>query len=62
LILVAFGSIILAGYRLCQPGVSKTVRSLIIKQHILYIIVFIVCNMYIVLVASDRNNFIVKNP
>jgi len=52
LIILAVVSILIAGYRLLQPGVKREIRSLIIKRHILYICVFLVCNMYVVLLVS----------
>ena len=58
-LIFSIASIVIAAYRLLQPGVKKQLRTLIIKRHLLYIFTFLVCNMYIVLLVSHFNK---RNP
>jgi hypothetical protein len=54
--LFALSSIIITTYRLMQPGCKQELKSLIVKRHILFITVFIFCNMFVCLLVSHTSN------
>lgn len=54
--LFALSSIIITTYRLMQPGCKQELKSLIVKRHILFITVFLFCNMFVCLLVSHTSN------
>ena len=61
LILAAY-STIYAGCKLMRPGISTQVRSLILKRHLLCIFLFLICNVYLFIVAIVYATNINYNP
>ena len=43
---MSLASILFAIYKLCRPGISQKLRSMIVKRHILTVIIFVVTNLY----------------
>ena len=57
-IIVALYSTIFAYRRLQRPGVSKNVRTLFVRKHFLYVIVFIL----IWTIQLSQNYYVLLNP
>lgn len=57
-IIVAIYSTVFAFRRLNRPGVSKEVRSMFLKKHLIYVIVFIV----LWTITLSQNYFTLFNP
>lgn len=50
-ILLACYSTVYAACKIMRPGISAQVRSLILKRHILTIVVYMITNIYILIIA-----------
>ena len=53
ILIFAMYSTIYANIKLGKPGISKEVRSLVLKRHVTAIIIYTVCNLYIPATAFE---------
>ena len=45
--ILLFGSIIYGLVKLCQPGISREVRNMIMTRHVVTILFFTISNLYL---------------